>query len=137
MALLYCPRLAASRAKVTQDGSASPEPWRFDPVLDYETPFGVTDCRRRRAPPPQTFKQVAHLAWVWCQGFFYVRNTLPRGQSFHSQTLFRYNLLHLQCCHPEPASRIQVIPCGALRNRDFVPQVGLICALATLNPTET
>lgn len=27
---------------LTQGGSASPEPWRFDPGLDYETPFGVT-----------------------------------------------------------------------------------------------
>ena len=26
---------------LTQGGSASPEPWRFDPGLDYETPFGV------------------------------------------------------------------------------------------------
>jgi len=46
---------------LTQGGSASPQPFRFNPGLDYETPFGVTDwtrldwgrplCRRRQADP--------------------------------------------------------------------------------------
>ena len=49
---------------LTQGGSASPEPWRFDPGLDYETPFGVAaltgpSCRRR-----QRIKAAALLASV-------------------------------------------------------------------------
>jgi hypothetical protein len=87
--------------------------------------------------PPRTFKPADSLAWVRWRILCCVRNNLPRGQPFHPQTSFRYPLVRRQGCHPEPALHFRVPPCGAVRNRDFVPQVGLICALTTLNPTES
>ena len=35
-------RVGDGSGGLTQGRSASPEPWRFDPGLDYETPFGVS-----------------------------------------------------------------------------------------------
>ena len=41
---------------LTQGGSASPEPWRFDPGLDYETPIRGNRLDGAKALP-------AHRAW--------------------------------------------------------------------------
>jgi hypothetical protein len=39
-------RVGEGSGGLTQGGSASPEPWRFDPGLDYETPFRAADGAR-------------------------------------------------------------------------------------------
>ena len=104
---------------LTQGGSASPEPWRFDPGLDYETPFGGNRLDGGKPRSPQTLKQATSLAWVREQDFFYLRNNLLRDQYFHPQSSNRDPLVRRLRGHPEPALRVRVRPRGALRKHGF------------------
>ena len=86
---------------------------------------------------PQTLKQAASLAWVREQDFFYLRNNLLRSQSsiLSPPTAI---LLFAACAATQGRlCMFEFRLAGQSENMDFVPQVGLICALTTLNPTES